>query len=64
MAKTNEKRKDSDKVSFIYSIAAKIMLLVFVCVAITVTVCTLIFIRNAKSEITNVTMKYIKASAV
>ena len=60
MAKISRNRVDSDKVPFIYSIAAKIMLLVFVCVAVTVTVCTLIFIKNAKSEITNVTMRYIK----
>ena len=61
MAKSTQNKKiNNDKVPFIYSIAAKIMLLVFVCVAITVTVCTLIFVRNAKSEITDVTMRYIK----
>ena len=60
MGKNTDKKKDNDKVSFIYSIAAKIMLLVFVCVGLTVTVCTLIFVRNAKSEITDATMRYIK----
>ena len=55
-----EKKKNIDKVSFINSIAAKIMLLVFVCVGLTVTVCTFIFIKNAKSEITDVTLRYIK----
>ncbi len=58
--KNNKKNQDSSKVSFIYSIAAKIMLLVLVCVALAVTVCTIIFIRNAKSEITNVTLDYIE----
>ena len=55
------KKPVSDKVTFIRSIAAKIMLLVFVCVGITVTVCTIIFVKNAKNEITEVTMRYIKA---
>ena len=58
--KNNVKKQPDDKVSFIYSIAAKIMLLVFVCVGLTVTVCTLIFVRNAKKEITNVTLDYIE----
>ena len=57
--KTN-KKPDIDKVPFINSIAAKIMLLVFVCLVITVTVCTLILVRKAKSEITGVTMDYIE----
>ena len=49
MTKNNSQKKaDGEKVSFIYSIAAKIMLLVFVCVGITVTVSTLIFVNNAK----------------
>ena len=60
----NDKKKNkkpiSDKVSFINSIAAKIMLLVFVCLVITVTVCTLILVKKAKSEITSVTMDYIE----
>ena len=60
MASKSNKQQDTDKISFIKSIAAKIMLLVFVCVAVTVTVCTLIFISNAKSEITNVTLDYIE----
>ncbi|MCR5672557.1 MAG: methyl-accepting chemotaxis protein [Lachnospiraceae bacterium] len=63
MAKNTEKpqkKKDQDKVTFIHSIAAKIMLLVLVCVGLTVTVCTFIFINNAKSEITDVTLRYIK----
>ncbi|MBR2530163.1 MAG: methyl-accepting chemotaxis protein [Lachnospiraceae bacterium] len=61
MTKNNSQKKaDGEKVSFIYSIAAKIMLLVFVCVGITVTVSTLIFVNNAKKEITAVTMRYIE----
>ena len=61
MTKNNSQKKaDGEKVSFIYSIAAKIMLLVFVCVGITVTVSTLIFVNNAKKEITSVTMRYIE----
>ncbi len=61
MTKNNSQKKaDVEKVSFIYSIAAKIMLLVFVCVGITVTVSTLIFVNNAKKEITSVTMRYIE----
>ncbi len=60
MASKSNKQQDTDKISFIKSIAARIMLLVFVCVAVTVTVCTLIFISNAKSEITNVTLDYIE----
>ena len=60
MASKSNKQQDTDKISFIKSIAAKIMLLVLVCVAVTVTVCTLIFISNAKSEITNVTLDYIE----
>ncbi len=60
MASKSNKQQDTDKISFIKSIAAKIMLLVFVCVAVTVTVCTLIFISNAKNEITNVTLDYIE----
>ncbi len=58
--KNNVKKKADDKVTFIYSIGAKIMLLVLVCVGITVTVSTLIFVRNAKSEITGVTLDYIE----
>ena len=58
--KTEKKSRNNDKVTFINSIAAKIMLLVLVCVSLTVTVCTFIFIRNAKSEITEVTLRYIK----
>lgn len=57
----NKQKQDENKVSFIHSITAKIMLLVLVCLAITITVCTLIFIRNAKSEITEVTMELIKS---
>ena len=68
MAKTTEKKRNvnvnNEKVPFIYSIAAKIMLLVFVCVTVTVVVCTLIFVSNAKKEITDVTMRYIKAATV
>lgn len=60
MATNSKKQQDSEKVPFIRSIAAKIMLLVLVCVALTVTVCTFIFIRNAKSEIANVTLDYIE----
>ncbi|MBO4889430.1 MAG: methyl-accepting chemotaxis protein [Lachnospiraceae bacterium] len=55
-----QKEIDNNKVTFIRSIAAKIMLLVLVCVALTVTVCTLIFIKNAKNEIINVTLDYIE----
>jgi len=62
--KATPKKPVSDKVSFIKSIAAKIMLLVFVCVGITVTVCTIIFVKNANKEITEVTMRYIKAETV
>ena len=61
MATNVKNTKGREKISFIYSISAKIMLLVFVCVAVTVTVCTLIFIRNAKSEITDVTMRLIES---
>ena len=60
MAPKSNKQQDTDKVSFIRSIAAKIMLLVLVCVAVTVTVCTLIFIKKAKEEIINVTLDYIE----
>ena len=60
MASKSKKQQDNGKVTFINSIAAKIMLLVLVCVALTVTVCTLIFIKNAKSEIINVTLDYIE----
>ena len=60
MAGKTKKEQDPDKVLFVRSIAAKIMLLVLVCVALTVTVCTFIFIRNAKSEITKVTLDYIE----
>ena len=61
MAKvSNNKKKDEDKVPFIKSITAKIMLLVLVCVTVTVAVCTLILVRNAKSEITDISMEYIE----
>ncbi|MCR5301947.1 MAG: methyl-accepting chemotaxis protein [Lachnospiraceae bacterium] len=58
-----QKNRDNgnEKISFIHSIAAKIMLLVLVCLVITVLVCTLIFVTKAKSEITDVTMKYIES---
>ena len=57
---SNNRKKDEDKVPFIQSITAKIMLLVLVCVTITVTVCTLILVKNAKSEITGISMDYIE----
>ncbi len=53
------KTQDGNKVSFIRSISAKIMLLVFVCVAVTVTICTVMLVSKAKSEITDVTMRLI-----
>ena len=66
MAKSNVKgRKSGDsKVAFIKSIAAKIMLLVAVCISITVTVCTIILVKNAKSEITDLVLRYMKYVAV
>ena len=57
---SNNRKKDEDKVPFIKSITAKIMLLVLVCVTITVAVCTLILVKNAKSEITDISMEYIE----
>ena len=60
MAKNTAKKKDNNNVSFFHSISAKIMLVVLVSVAITVTICTFIIIRKAKSEITDVTMRYIE----
>ncbi|MBO4904162.1 MAG: methyl-accepting chemotaxis protein [Lachnospiraceae bacterium] len=54
------RKKDEEKVPFIKSITAKIMLLVLVCVTITVIVCTVIFVKNAKSEITAISMEYIE----
>ena len=59
MAKNSGSNKDNNKVAFFRSIAARIMLLVLVCVAITVTVCTVIFVSNAQKEITDVTMRLI-----
>ncbi|MBR6159861.1 MAG: methyl-accepting chemotaxis protein [Lachnospiraceae bacterium] len=62
MAKNTDSKNEKqsgERISFLHSITAKIMLLVLVCLAVTVTVCTLIFIRNAKSEITDVTMRLI-----
>ena len=60
MAAGRKDQADREKIPFIHSIGARIMLLVLVCVGVTVTVCTLIFVRNAKSEITDVTMRLIK----
>ena len=62
MAKNTDSKNEKqsgERISFLHSITAKIMLLVLVCLAVTVTVCTLIFIRNAKGEITDVTMRLI-----
>ncbi|MCR5473707.1 MAG: methyl-accepting chemotaxis protein [Lachnospiraceae bacterium] len=59
MATNSGKNRTDDRVSFIHSIAAKIMLLVFVCLVITITVTALIFIRNAKTEVTEVTLHLI-----
>ena len=56
----NKVKKSEDKISFIKSIAAKIMLLVAVCISITVTVCTIILVSKAKSEITEITMDYME----
>lgn len=62
--KTNKSNKvPSDKVSFFNSIAAKIMLLVGVCIAVTVTVCTFILVENSKTEITEVTMELMEELA-
>ena len=58
--KSKKAKAPSDKVSFINSIAAKIMLLVAVCIAVTVTVCTLILVNNAKTELQEVTMEYMQ----
>ena len=60
MAKKANKAKDGGKVSFIKSIAAKIMLLVAVCISITVTVCTVILVKNARTEITDLALQYMK----
>ena len=60
MAKKANKVKDGGKVSFIKSIAAKIMLLVAVCISITVTVCTVILVKNARTEITDLALQYMK----
>ena len=62
MAKESKcvRKPNEGKVSFIKSIAAKIMLLVAVCISITVTVCTLILVKNAKSEITDLALEYLK----
>ena len=54
------KKKDDGKVSFFHSIASRIMLLVFVCIAVTVFVITMLMISEAKNEITEVTMEYIE----
>ena len=54
------KKKDDGKVSFFHSIASRIMLLVFVCIAVTVLVITILMISEAKNEITEVTMEYIE----
>ena len=54
------KKKDEGKVSFFHSIASRIMLLVFVCIAVTVFVITMLMISEAKNEITEVTMEYIE----
>ena len=60
MGNSKTKKLNGDKVSFIRSIAAKIMLLVAVCISITVTVCTIILVKKAKSEITDLTLEYMQ----
>lgn len=57
------KREPSDKVTFINSIAAKIIALVVVCIAVTVTICTAVLISNSKKEIRNVTLEYMQEIA-
>ena len=52
----SERRKN--RVSFVNSISFKIMLLVVICIAITVSVCTFMFVQNSKTEITDVTKDY------
>lgn len=56
--KVREKKAPSDKVTFVRSIAAKIMLLVGVCVAVAIVVCSVILVNNAKEEIRSVTLEY------
>ncbi len=53
----------NEKVSFLHSIAAKIMLLVFVCICVTAVVITVIMVRRAKDEITDLTIEYIEYAA-
>ncbi len=52
------KKQENGKVSFFASITFKIMLLVAVCLAITVVTTTLVLVKNAKTEISDVTQKY------
>lgn len=58
MGKGKTKEKNQSKVSFFNSISFKIMVLVAVCIAVTVTICTAILVKNAKTEITDVTKEY------
>ena len=50
--------KNQAGVPFFKSISFKIMLLVAICIAVTVTVCTTILVKNSKNEITDVTKEY------
>lgn len=61
--KKKETNNNSSKVSFVSSIGFKIMILVAVCLAVSVTVCTVLFVESAKSEITDVTMDYMYSMA-
>lgn len=65
MGKVNSKEsgesrngKSSNKVSFFNSISFKIMVLVAISMAVTVTICTIMVVRNAKTEIMNTTQQY------
>ena len=62
-AKKKAPKEIGNKVSFIQSIAAKIMLLVAACSILTVTVCTLILVSKSKTEVQDVTLAYMKEMA-
>ena len=57
-AKAAKTEVNSNKISFFRSITFKIMLLVFVCMVVTVTTATVITVSKAKTEISDVTQKY------
>lgn len=59
MSKENKTQKEiPEKVTFFGSIASKIMLLVMLCMVVAVTISTVVSIKKAKSEISDVTHDY------